>query len=545
MVYNGKPSKACLHCRKRKLRCDLRPGSCGQCIRAHVECTGYRDVDQLRVQDESHAIQHRIRMSKPRTSQPPSKPSVSQQTDEPSTKSALIRPYKHPPSPPPSPLVLSLSLPLPDLALASFFHHYVSGFSKTYDVLEPLYLRSPPSLSSDPHLPASVEAVSLAFFSFHHSNPRALRIANERYATVALPLLNAALSASPESAASDSTLLSVLLLDLFEKITKSLPSASSCSLSPSPSGSESARTDADPWTSHVNGAVALLKLRGNQGASRFHDYASVRLAVRLSTNLLITCLASNAPVPTALIKLRRDLEPFLDTTDPKWRLSGLALKFCLLREAMHTTSGPSAVELVERAHDLDEEFVALAESMPAKFRPRRMNLDEHSERVLEGHFEIHEDHHITQVWNVLRAQRIMLMDMISTYKSFITSSQPSNGTVARSGTTSLTINTLAREICASIPQYLLPSLKEPSSRNICPPEKKMLQRYTLLYPLYVAGSYTSSSLPIRGWVLRQMRFMSDGLEIRNAGKIAQILDAAPETSPWAVYAMLGSYAFAA
>ena len=42
-----------------------------------------------------------------------------------------------------------------------------------------------------------------------------------------------------------------------------------------------------------------------------------------------------------------------------------------------------------------------------------------------------------------------------------------------------------------------------------------------------------------------MRSLSNGIGISNANIVADILDKAPETSPWLVYVKLGSYAFAA
>ncbi len=102
---------------------------------------------------------------------------------------------------------------------------------------------------------------------------------------------------TPESATSDSTLLAVLLLDLYEKITNSNPRSS------------------DLWMSHVKGALALVRLRD---VTQFRDYIGLRLSVRLSINAVISCVAANPPVPAALTKLRSDLEPFLNKNDPKW-----------------------------------------------------------------------------------------------------------------------------------------------------------------------------------------------------------------------------------
>lgn len=409
-----------------------------------------------------------------------------------------------------------LTITIPDRARGAFFSHYVSGFSKTYDVLEPLYVQSP----VDGHLAASLDAVSLAFFSLHFNYPQASHIAREKYLH-ALPLLNRALK-SPESATSDPTLLAVLLLDLFEKMTNDNPRST------------------DSWLSHVNGALALVKLRDSK---QFRNYAGLRLSVRLSTNLLISCVAANAPVPPALIKLRSDLEPFLNKYDPKWQVSGLVVKYANLQAALQKDCLSSS-DIIAHATELDFEFMLLAKTMPSTWLYNTTYLEEASERVFEQHFDKYPDHFIAQTWNVLRIMRILLNDIMRTYcietamQSYDDASSFRNWDIATN-----TIDSLARDICAAAPQYTIyenDSLKIKNYSTI-----RRIRCYTLLFPLYVAGSYASSTTKIKPWVIEQLRFMSDEMGIRNANVIAEILERADRTSPWSGYAILGSYAFAA
>ena len=70
MVYCGKLSNACQQCRNRvSLLAHLKHASangpnqsvilgeaCGQCVRARLTCSGYRDTHQLRVRDQSQAV---------------------------------------------------------------------------------------------------------------------------------------------------------------------------------------------------------------------------------------------------------------------------------------------------------------------------------------------------------------------------------------------------------------------------------------------------------------------------------------------------------
>ncbi|KAF6232189.1 hypothetical protein HO173_009572 [Letharia columbiana] len=480
MVYRGKPSKACLRCRKRKLRCDLQRDSCGQCIRATHICSGYRDTEQLRVRDETQATRQK----------------------------ALSCSSK--------PIPRTLATTIQDRARNAFFFHYVSGFSKTYDVLEPLYEHSP----SDRPLIASVDAVSLAFFSFQFDCEQASHISREKYLS-ALPLLNKALR-SPESATSDSTLSAVLLLDLFEKITNNNPRS------------------IGSWMSHINGALALVEMRESP---LLQDYTGHRLSARLSTNLLISCVSANSPVPPALIKLRSDLEPFLNKDDPKWRLSGLVVKYANLKGAIQDGCLLS-FDIIARATELDHEFVSLGKHMASTWLYNTTYLEEISERVFEKRYDAYPDHLVTQGWNVLRVMRILLNDIIRTHRvspdtgPFNNGSSPRNSAIATGY-----INGIAKDICATAPQFTEHESPTPRSKTYSTTQR--LRCYTLLFPLYVAGLHASSTTQIKAWIIQQLRFMSDEMGIRNASVVAQILGQNGGTCPWDVYAVLGSYAFAA
>ena len=415
-----------------------------------------------------------------------------------------------------APVPHTLTTTIDDMARNAFFTHYVSGFSKTYDVIETLYAQSP----TDRPLPASVDAVSLAFFSFQFDSTQALHISRERYQS-ALPLLNKALKSS-ESATSDSTLLAVLLLDLFEKITNNNPRS------------------IGSWMSHINGALALVEVREDPP---LQDYTGLRLSARLSTNLLISCVSAKSPVPPALIKLRSDLEPYLNKEDPKWLLSGLVVKYANLRGTIEDGCLSSS-NVIARATALDFEFMSLAKCMPSTWLYNTTYLEEASERVLEQHWDTYPDHFIAQGWNVIRVMRILLNDIICTYwlsretEHFNGVPSARNASVAKSH-----IDVISKDICATAPQFI--GDESPTRQNKAFTTTQRLRCYTLLFPLYVAGLYSSSTTQIRPWIVKQLRFMSDVMGIQNANVVVEILERGGKTCPWDVYAMLGSYAFAA
>ena len=209
-------------------------------MRANVACSGYRDTRQLRVRNKSLAVIRKV------------------------LKNAL--PVETP----------SLALPVDLQARDAFFAYYITNTSKCWDFLKRYYHPT----DSPYHLTLAIEAVSLAYLWHQVYSEAALATARERY-ILALRMTNKAVK-SPKEAAKDTTLLASLLLDLFEKITNSEP------------------RNKNLWRSHVDGALALVNLRGLE---RFQDPVEFQVLERLSTNYLVSCVASGSSVPNELITI--------------------------------------------------------------------------------------------------------------------------------------------------------------------------------------------------------------------------------------------------
>ncbi|OAL32767.1 hypothetical protein AYO20_07723 [Fonsecaea nubica] len=409
-----------------------------------------------------------------------------------------------------APIATSIDTPLVDRARAAFFSHYVLGFAKTYDVLDRMGRQAP----LDSHLAASVDAVSLAFFTFQYDAASAYKPARETYLS-ALPLVKSAV-ATTEFLASDSTLLAVLLLDLFEKITNRSPISS------------------DAWMSHVKGALALVKLRRIQ---QLQTYIGLRLSVRLFTNMLISCVAGDFPIPPALVKLRSDIQPHVDAKDPKWRVSGLVMKYANFRgQVKEGVLAPS--DIITQAKKLDSEFGSLAREMPPSWVSHRVSVPTGSPSVLEQYYDVYPDYFTAQTCNVIRIMRILLNNLIrTTYINIISGSTDNPPHGLNIAFASHIIDTMAREICATGPQF--------SQRPAHSSPFRKLHAYTLLFPFYVAAIFASPETKVRDWVIQQLKCLSRDFGLRNASVVAEVLEKRLNTSPWSMYAILGSYAFAA
>ena len=356
--------------------------------------------------------------------------------------------------------------------------------------------------------------------------------ARERYVQ-AICKTNEALKSLRE-AAKDTTLVTSLLLDLFEKITNGKP------------------RNNRSWKSHVDGALSLVIHRGLE---RFQDPAELRILFRLSTNYIISCVASSSPVPDELIAIRKYVGNHLDVKHPKWRLSELMVFYANLLSDIRKGVLPEN-ECIARCEELDRNLRSLDFDMPQAWQISTTSLDAQSERAFKFQFDSYADRNVTQARNVLRTVRILLNEaLIGFYLTNNLGKDPSSPIAVACSN----VEILAGEICSSVQQYVdcdgpartkIPASErsETSGRLSGHPHtpNHVLDCYTLLFPVFVAARSPFAPVDVQPWVIKQLHYIGGHFCIRNAELVAQILEVGTDAiNPWELYAMLGSYAFAA
>lgn len=462
-------------------------------MRAGVYCGGYRDVRALR-----------------------------QVFETPTTiKTKVLAKEEHIPDL--HPVILSLDARARDI----FLNYYVDGVSRTWQFLLPFF----DSVGSPEHLTTTIDAVSLAFLSHQVSSTITLESAREKYAS-ALHKTAKALK-KPDLGSTNSLILSTLLLDLFEKLTNPAPS------------------DVDSYTGHVNGALALVQIRGLE---KFQDAAAASILVRLGTNLLISCCASGTRIPSWLTTLRSHAAKFLNPQDPKWQLSSLMCEYANLRADV--LEGILTLDTcITYTEELDDKLAALIAKMPPSWQYKTTKTEEPSDLVYENRYDTYPDRHTTQTWNVIRLIRITLNELFVTVNE---SHPPAQDAVNRARTT---IESMAAEICYSGPQFMdcfgaaQSKLSVPAGVSMegehrrCSPSHSPahgLDCYSLIFPFYAAGRTPYAPAATKAWVVDNLRYMGSHFGIKNAETVRHIIvERGDEVCLWTIYAMLGSYAFAA
>lgn len=178
--------------------------SCGQCLRAGAQCTGFRDLRSFGFRDQSAEVMRKARTSRPSSNRPASANlSLSQQEmGSLSGKQPAHNPY------------LNIPVAFRDQAMQFFFHHYLLNES-TLSCDPPgcftiIYSQAP----AYGYLSNAVDAVGMASLANLRHAPHLRHAACEKYSLV-LRKIRRALEDS-EQVMSDQLLVAVMLLALYE-----------------------------------------------------------------------------------------------------------------------------------------------------------------------------------------------------------------------------------------------------------------------------------------------------------------------------------------
>ena len=349
-------------------------------------------------------------------------------------------------------------------------------------------------------------------------------------------MTNKTLKSSKKEATKSTVLMASLLLDLFEKVTDSEP------------------RNNKSWTSHVDGALALVNFRG---LDHFQHPSEFSILVRLGLHYIVGCVASGAPVPEILNTIQTCIGQRLSIQDPMFRLSNLMIEYANLGSEVRR-GVLSNDEQIELSTELDKKLQALDFELPPSWQYTTVFLDHPSDQAFDLHYDFYANPRVCQARNILRVLRILLNEsLIDIYQS----SPTDDRYLSLVGVAHDNTEILTSDICACVPQYIdcdsaarhrLPALSPLDHRDPWAvvnghshPPSHQLECYTLIFPLYIAGR--SQVVPeVRLWIIKQLHYISSHFYVRNAGIVAKMLERGDEgaRSPWDVYAMLGSYAFA-
>ncbi|KGO77678.1 Protein of unknown function DUF3468 [Penicillium italicum] len=268
------------------------------------------------------------------------------------------------------------SLPLVITGLHFFFSHYVvrqSGPSSGFFDYAPAMLAQDDG--GNDMLECAILAVGFGGLARTTGQADLLTRSMMMY-TRTMERVNLAL-ADPQAARRDSTIVSVLVLALYEFSKASI----------------------DGWKHHIEGATSLLNLRGR---SQFSTSTGLQIFKDVFSQLLTNCLRSGSPIPSSLRMLRIEAANSISVSDPYWvACSGMVELLDLYQHIspggysfFANSSGASSSSTLATPSDSSNSHSTASGSSPASTSMpsgplKGANISiEHLERYLSQAFEI-------------------------------------------------------------------------------------------------------------------------------------------------------------
>ncbi|KAJ4303220.1 hypothetical protein N0V90_002113 [Kalmusia sp. IMI 367209] len=519
MVYTGKPSKGCGMCKSRRIKCDEKRPICGQCQKSGRTCPGYPDEFDLMFRDENKALARKARKGSGRSDKGQGSRSVSPgtpldfttspqaegsrpqaPTSEPSQSLTLTPPFALPSDMTtfedfmwqfdhsiPTTLVMAPEFE----AVPFFFRNFVSLPQEAecmrgyLELLVPMYNRAQPS--SALHLATS--AVALAACGNYPGRQHLLRDAAATYGK-AIRKLNEDLQ-HPILAKSDESVLATLLFSLYETIMSTDDTITA-------------------WGNHVDGAVALTKLRG---AEQFEDPMSHDVFRAVRTMMITSCVQRSKPVdsfPGTKGWIANDISEenaanrltliCIDLPNIRSRANALT------KTAYHVSHESEAFKVLEFAQLVDENLQQWYLTLPLEWRYRTIGIvnepvdDPATAESWTGEQHVYHDVSLASVVNDYRICRIFCQRVIMACVAWL-AVNPKHNLTADYERAVFNIQQMVDEISACVPFHMnydmQPVAKElGQERNAA----EAFGGYSLVWPLYVAANAETVPQAQRDWL---------------------------------------------
>ncbi|KAE8441872.1 hypothetical protein EG329_004227 [Mollisiaceae sp. DMI_Dod_QoI] len=517
MVYCGKPSKACGECRLRRTKCDYKKPSCSQCMRAGRTCIGYRDPSDLMFRDESEGLSARRQRLKDTTSQKPAQLDPAMRKPH-TSKAIVVLSQSRSPTPPLAIPVLTINpyFSVEEQATCFFFQNYVIGDDSlatgSFEILPDVYLTG--GISSA--LTDSLTAMGLVGLAHFYKASSLLSSATFKYNS-AMRTLSSQLR-NMEEAKSDQTFIAIMLLGYYEVNTCNSPQSM------------------ETWTKHINGASALMQLRGK---SSLRTPIGYHLFKQLRTQVIINSAHRQAAVPPFIAEWSSELNFETIEQAQGTALSLLVIRYTNLRASMSCWRDYSSPErIISTAYALECDFANWAKTCPLRYIYQTINLTERVDEVFSDHYHVYSNVWLATTWNHYRCARLLTNEIILHQLGHLYETDPTSPLLmshpcyleSQMLDSKTTLMHLCEDICASVPYFLGVDFKNGQAAIRQLP--KAMYANLLIWPLYSAGATWMVSDLMINWVAGRLQWIADVMGIRQAAAQAQFLGLRKHLLTW-------------
>ncbi|EAW16911.1 Zn(II)2Cys6 transcription factor [Aspergillus fischeri NRRL 181] len=481
MPFCCRPSKFCLGCRQRRIKCDMAVPACSQCKRAGKECVGYRDELPLLFRDENARTIRRATAAKAR-SRAQRKDAGSDSASSPGLK--LMRSSHGPITATSLPSTLP-SLDMDELGLHFFVYHFSTyawaGRCQPQNITSPFMRR----FGEDATLRSAVASVGLAALSNIRKDEGILRGARQRYGQ-AIRVIQSTLK-SQTADQLDGTMKMILMVALFEIVDANPTSKLS-------------------WIVHLQGAAALRNRSPRDFFTKNH-----RVQIMFTFTWIFKYFQTGGRFPLELEGWAAPDIPVEANDDfPAVSLIEILLKFIRLHASLAKGSDQSMSSALTEALACEMQLEGWSTSLPAKFGYME-KVSKDTSQYFYGRFHLYEDVWASRILIHYLTGRLFVNELILHLASQCDSSIEQ---ILQTAHARRMIIQLAVDICvAAASQPLFPDYMSLNRNGAIPPLSGV---FMFMYPLAVAATATGVSDDLREWVMRTLDHIGQTMGIRQA-----------------------------
>ncbi|KAG9196539.1 hypothetical protein G6011_01660 [Alternaria panax] len=273
--------------------------------------------------------------------------------------------------------------------------YFLANYAGTADFPQGGQFEWIPFLLSQPNvedaLRESFRALSLAVFSNAVKSPAVMQKARIAYVS-ALEETNRALT-SHETAIKDSTVISVILLGMYE------------------STRYTDKSSIARWSKHVSGAYTLFVLRGK---SQFDTELGRQIFLQSYGVALFFTLELGTNIPKGVQELYDQMPTGggFQELGKKFMMGMLHAMHAVVKLSQDKSHGP--VEIINEARKLDQDLNRIKALLPLAWHPKRVRLNAPSYHYYGNMYSLCLHPVITQMWNYTRFLGIKIHEIIRT-----------------------------------------------------------------------------------------------------------------------------------
>lgn len=304
------------------------------------------------------------------------------------------------------------------------------------------------------------------------------------------------------------------------------------------------------WINHINGAAALIKVRGLE---QLASVRGVRLFMQATVGLTVSCLEVGMALPDHIMALNAEVAKHADLSDPAWRYYETMVLLTNFRAHVKSGSIPDPQKILATARDIDRAAISICANAPSVYEYQTIYTDVEPGLVFAGCYHVYQDYMSATVWNGMRTIRMMLQEIIRDALLKLHSSRPlfsvDDQYTAQYQAATNTLYELQSDIIASVPQHLgyarrksvsggIPGHSFPwshfNTRTVNPvhslksdasgtPMIRSFGGYGLPWAIYLAGAVDIATEPVQKWVIGTLHTIGRSMGIQQAIVLADML----------------------